>query len=352
MATHFHQLTVKEVRKETADCIAIVFGIPPQLQEIFSFTQGQNVTLKAMIAGEELRRSYSICSSPHDNELIIAIKKVSDGKFSSWAHLHLTKGSLVEVLPPTGKFFTALDAAHKKNYIAFCAGSGITPVLSLIKTTLITEPNSSFTLVYGNKDRASVIFKEQLETLKNKFINRFSVHYILSREKTETPLNEGKIDAVKCDLIFKHLVALASCHEFFLCGPEAMIFCVRDYLLEKGADKKNIHFELFTVPGEKKAAGNSMPLTKQLAIEGKQSSITIKLDGIAFDFNLPYGGEAILDAALRLGADLPFACKGGVCATCRAKLVNGEVYMDKQLCTGTGRNRQWLYTDLPKPSTQ
>ena len=328
MATHFHQLAVKEVYRETADCIAVVFDIPPDLQETFAFTQGQNITVKAMVDGEELRRSYSICSSPLENKLRIAVKNVAGGKFSSWANQYLTKGSLMDVLPPTGKFFTLLNAGNKKNYMAFAAGSGITPVLSIIKATLATETGSRFTLVYGNKDRASIIFKEELEALKNKFINRLAVHYILSREKTDAPLNEGRIDAAKCAIIFQHLVDLKSCDAFFLCGPEAMIFCVKDYLLEKGIEKNKVHFELFNVPGEKKAGNESLKAEEKIVFEGKQSNVSIKLDGIAFNFNLSYNGAAILDAALKLGADLPFACKGGVCATCRAKLLTGNVYMD------------------------
>jgi len=328
VATHFHQLQVKDIRRETASCISVAFDIPLPLKTTFAFTQGQNITIKTLIDGEELRRSYSICSSPLEDELRIAVKKVPAGKFSSWANLHLEKGSLLAVLPPTGKFFTALDAGNKKNYMAFAAGSGITPLLSIIKTTLATEPGSSFTLIYGNKNRASIIFKEELEALKNKFINRFSVHHILSREKTETPLNQGRIDAVKCSSIFQHLIDIKSCDEFFLCGPEAMIFCVKDYLEQKGIERNKIHFELFTVPGQNRSAVLSQAPEMKNVFEGKLSNVTIKLDGIAFDFDLPYDGEAILDAALKLGADLPFACKGGVCATCRAKLVAGQVSMD------------------------
>jgi ring-1,2-phenylacetyl-CoA epoxidase subunit PaaE len=328
VATHFHQLEVNDIRKETPDCISVSFSIPTHLQTIFAFSQGQNITVKINIDGEELRRSYSICSSPLDNELRIAVKKAAHGKFSSWAMSHLKKGILLDVLPPAGKFYTVLNAANKKNYIAFAAGSGITPLLYIIKTTLVTEPESHFTLVYGNKDRASIIFKEELEALKNKFINRFSVHHILSREKAETLLSQGRIDAEKCDTIFKYLTDIKNCNEFFLCGPEAMIFCVKNYLEDKGIEKDKIHFELFTVPGGKKSEAGSKQPGMENTFQGKLSTVTIKLDGISFDFDLPYSGKAILDAALSLGADLPFACKGGVCSTCRAKLLTGEVMMD------------------------
>lgn len=327
MATHFHQLEVSDIRTETAGCISIAFCIPAQLKDTFLFTQGQNITIKAVINGEELRRSYSICSSPLDNELRIAVKRVSNGKFSTWANTLLKKGSPVWVMPPTGKFYTTLHTSNKKNYLAFAAGSGITPLLSIIKTTLLTETESCFTLVYGNKNRSSIIFREELEALKNRFLRRFSLHHILSREKTDSPLNQGRIDAAKCATIFQHLVDIKNCDEFFLCGPAEMIFTVRDFLQQRGIQKNKIHFELFTVPGQQEVQPTAADQENNRA-SGKTSKVTIKLDGISFHLDLPYHGETILNAALALGADLPFACRGGVCATCRAKLVTGQVHMD------------------------
>lgn len=329
MATHFHTLTVAAVHKETPECISVVFQVPEALQELYNFKQGQNITLKIILNGEEVRRSYSICSSPFDKELRVAIKAVETGRFSSWANNQLKKGDLVEVLPPTGRFFTELHPAHKKHYLAFAAGSGITPILSIIKTTLATEPQSRFTLIYGNRNRASIIFKEQLEALKNRYMERFTLHHILSREKTDAPLNHGRIDPEKCRQLEK-LIHFAQMDEIFLCGPETMIFSVKNWLEEKGLEKKKIHFELFTTP----ATGGQQPAFKPQAADlipqtaGKKSRVTVKLDGIAFDFDLGFDGQPILDAALQQGADLPFACKGGVCATCRAKLVEGEVEMD------------------------
>ncbi|MEP7278680.1 MAG: 1,2-phenylacetyl-CoA epoxidase subunit PaaE [Bacteroidota bacterium] len=328
MATHFHQLEVKDIRKETASCISVSFIIPPHLQTIFSFTQGQNLTIKTSIAGTVLRRSYSICSSPLDHELRIAIKKVPGGQFSAWAHTHLRPGVLLDVLPPSGGFFTPLQVHHKKNYLAFAAGSGITPVLSIIKTTLVTEPDSRFILVYGNKNRASIIFKDALDDLKNRYMDRFSVHHVLSREKTGSSLNSGRIDEEKCERIFAGLVDIHSCDEIFLCGPAAMIFSLQDFLLKKGVDKKRIHFELFTTPGSNPTTATT-PLTSLAApAETEMARVTVQSDGLSFEFDLSYEGDTILNAALQLGADLPFACKGGVCASCRAKLVNGQVSMD------------------------
>lgn len=326
VATHFHQLSIADIRKETADCVSIAFTIPKELAEAYLFKQGQNVTLRTFMNGEELRRSYSICSSPLDKELRVAIKKADFGKFSTWANHQLKKGDVMEVMPPTGRFYTELHSSHKKRYIAFAAGSGITPVLSLIKTTLATEPGSSFTLIYGNRNRASIIFKDQLEGLKNKYMSRFTLHHILSREKTDADINYGRINAEKCEQLTEKLVNLNSADELFICGPEEMIFSVRDWLQQKGIDKKKIHFELFTTPGQKSDVRSLKSDVKKS--DGKTSKITVKLDGIAFDFELTADGDPILDAALKQGADLPFACKGGVCATCKARLLEGKVEMD------------------------
>jgi ring-1,2-phenylacetyl-CoA epoxidase subunit PaaE len=237
----------------------------------------------------------------------------------------LQKDQLLDVMPPLGKFFTPLDPVQKKNYVAFVAGSGITPVLSLIKTTLQTELQSSFTLVYGNRNRHSIIFKEELEALKNLYMERFRVIYILSREKTDAPINFGRLDAEKCAVLCSKTIDPATTDEFFICGPEEMIFSVKEQLLHLGVDEKKIHFELFTTPGNHQSA----VVYREAAVKTEmKSKITVKLDGISFDFDLGFEGDAILDAALKQGADLPYACKGGVCCTCRAKLIEGEVDMD------------------------
>ena len=256
MSIHFHKLKVKEIRRETADCVSIRFEIPPELKDSFLFQHGQNLTIKKKINGEEARRSYSICSSPFENELRVAVKKVDGGAFSTFANESLKAGDELDVLPPTGKFNTRLNSKNKKKYLAFAAGSGITPVISIIKTTLQTEPNSSFTLVYGNRSRSSIIFFEELEGIKNKYINRFNLIHILSRERTDIPVNYGRINIEKLAELSR-ILNYSSFDEIFICGPETMIFSVKEYLEQKDIDKRNIHYELFTTPGQKKHPSTS-----------------------------------------------------------------------------------------------
>lgn len=323
---HFHSLRVQKLEKETEDCVSLTFEIPEALQEAFRFRQGQTLTLRKNLGGEDLRRNYSICSSPLENKLQIAVKKMEGGVFSTYANEVLKAGDYLDVLPPTGKFYTELDPRQKKNYVAFAAGSGITPILSIIKTTLQTEPQSRFTLVFGNRTKTSIIFKEALEALKDKYLDRFRIYYLLSREKSDTEIFYGRIDTPKLDLFFEKLINLGQTDEFFICGPEEMIFCVRGYLEGKGVPREKVHFELFTVPGQQTAAVIHHEDSK--AEKGPISQVGVRLDGILFEFELGQEDESILDAALRQGADLPYACKGGVCTTCKALLTEGEVTMD------------------------
>jgi ring-1,2-phenylacetyl-CoA epoxidase subunit PaaE len=326
MSIHFYPLRIKKINKETDQCVSVEFEIPESLSNSFQFKQGQSLTMRTNLSGEEVRRTYSLCSSPLDKKWKVAIKKVEGGLFSSFANENLKEGDELDVMEPVGKFYTELDTSNKKNYLAFAAGSGITPVISIIKTTLRTEPQSNFTLVYGNRSRSSIIFFEELEGLKNKFIDRFSFINILSRERTETPLNFGRIDIGKLTELEK-LIDYKKTDEIFICGPEEMIFCVKNFLEQKDISEKKIHFELFTTSGQKKKSGvgSQEPGVK----EGPQSKITVKVDGRSFDFDLSLNSDTtILDAALKEGADLPFACKGGMCCTCKAKLTDGEVEMD------------------------
>ena len=323
MLLHFHALTIQNIQQETKDCVSISFNIPAHLKEQFVYVQGQSLTLKTMIDGVDVRRSYSLCSSPLNNEYRIAVKQVDGGVFSTFANTKLKVGSTIDVMPPIGKFFTALNKNNQKNYVAFAAGSGITPILSIIETTLLTEPHSQFTLVYGNKNVSSIIFKEALEALKNKFLQRFQLTHILSRERTDAAINYGRIDTQKLEQL-NGLINYATTDEFFICGPEEMIFCVKNFLIAQQIDSKKIHFELFAAAAPKKTNNHTTINTDTTA----KSKISITVDGRSFDFNLPYSGTNILDAALQQGADLPYACKGGVCCTCKAKLLEGQVQMD------------------------
>jgi ring-1,2-phenylacetyl-CoA epoxidase subunit PaaE len=282
------------------------------------------------MGGEEVRRSYSICSSPLESELRIAIKKVPGGVFSTWANEQLAPGHQMEVLPPSGRFITELQPGNRKHYLALAAGSGITPVLSHLKTTLGVEPESHFTLVYGNRNRLSIVFREELEALKNRYIGRFSLYHILSREEMDIPLYQGRIDVAKCAELCRRLIDLRSVDEVFLCGPEQMIFSVKDWLEGQGVERKKIHFELFhTLDGSATVQRREVTAGRPAARRDQVSQVTVRLDGMSHSFDLPFEGSSVLEAALMEGVDLPFACKGGVCSTCRAKLIEGKVEMDQ-----------------------
>jgi ring-1,2-phenylacetyl-CoA epoxidase subunit PaaE len=320
MALHFHRLQIKHINTETADCISICFDVPDHLQQVFAFTQGQNLTLRTVINDEEVRRTYSICTAPYENALTIAIKKVPGGHFSQFAHQHLKSGMWLDVMEPSGKFYIPLNSQQTKRYMAFAAGSGITPILSIIKTTLHTEPESQFTLVYGNQNPQTVIFLEELEALKNKYLHRFHLLHVFSRAQAEVPLSSGRINEEKLSLI-NRTTPLNSINEFFICGPEAMIFCVKNFLEHWGIAKQQIHFELFT------STSKPHPTNETADPVDSPYSITIKADGRMLLLN---NGQqtTVLDAALQAGLDLPFACKAGVCCTCKARLTKGEVKMD------------------------
>lgn len=323
MSTHFEKVRIKEVRRETDDCVSILLDIPENLKDKFSYLPGQHITLRTKVNNEDVRRSYSLCSSPLHNEWRIAVKKIDGGIFSMFANHTLEAGDEIELMPPVGHFVLP-HTNNAKHYVCFAAGSGITPVLSIIKTGLINQPNSRFTLIYGNRSTKSIIFKEEIEALKNKFMQRFQLIHILSREHTEAPLNEGRINADKCEQIFKHVVYLDA-DNFFICGPEEMIFSIKNWLLSKCIEAKKIHFELFNTENTNKA---KKKINIVAASSDKVSHITIRLDGRSFDFDLAFNSTSILDAALQQGADLPYACKGGVCTTCKAKLIEGKVNMD------------------------
>lgn len=318
----FYNLTVKAVKRETPEAVSVSFEVPENLKEIFDYTQGQYLTFKKTFDGEEIRRSYSLSSSPAvDQELRVAIKKIEGGKFSTWANEDLKPGDVLESMAPMGNFFTELQKFQKKNYVFFAAGSGITPILSIIKTTLAKEEYSTCTLIYGNKNAETTIYKSELDQLQAEHVERLIVHYVTSREQQADPMHNGRISPEKCDELLTLSSGLYSASEYFLCGPEAMIKDVSAHLENKGVDKDKIHFELFTTPVSdgKKSEDNSAEITSQ---------VTVIMDDEEFDFELSSKGDTILDASVDAGVDAPFSCKGAVCCTCKAKVVEGSARME------------------------
>lgn len=319
----FYHLQVSDVRRLTPDCVELSFEIPQDKKELFQFSPGQYLTLKAFIGGEDIRRSYSICSSPHENRMSVAIKKIPEGRFSGYANHQLKKGDYLDVMPPAGQF--VMDTGIKKNYVFFAAGSGITPIISQIKHLLFHGMADRVVLIFGNKNFGSIIFREEIENLKDKYLQNFSVHHIFSREKIGTPLHHGRIDKMKCDDITKRLLDINDVHEYYICGPNDMIFSIRESLESMGVEPSRIKFELFNTEGLKKTLVR--PEVREEYID-KASDISIKMDGDIFEFSLDYAGQNLLDAAIENGADLPYSCKGGVCCTCKARVLQGKVEMD------------------------
>ena len=324
----FHPLTISDIRKETDNAVCLTFDVPADLSETYRFTQGQYLTLKAEIDGTEVRRSYSICSGVDDGTLRVAVKKIEGGIFSTFINEKLDKGDVIEVMPPAGTFFTPLHKDNERNYLCIAAGSGITPILSIIKTIMKREPASRVTLLYGNQRVATMMFKEELGAIKSRYLSRFQWINILSRERQDIEILNGRINNRKGAELIQHLLDLHSVDEFFLCGPEAMISEVSRGLRAEGIDERKIHYELFAASAEAAAARVAKHHERALKMAGMVAQVSVNADGRQTRFELTADGQNILDGALDNGVDLPFACKGGVCATCKAKLLEGEVDMD------------------------
>ena len=320
----FYALPVSQVSSETRDTIAVTFAVPPEWKESFRFQPGQHVTLRAHVGADDVRRSYSICSAVQDGTLRVAIKKTPGGVFSTWAHDSLKAGATLDVMPPMGHFNVPLSKANRKHYLAFAAGSGITPILSIIKSTLFAEPHSRFTLFYGNRASSTVIFKDELTDLKDTYLERLNIAYVMSREQQDIDMFNGRISREKCAQFLQHWITLGDIDVAFICGPEQMMHGVSEALQEGGMAKQNIKVELFAA---------SIPKHEHIArptdrAAPQETEVTVILDGNHTTFTMARDQESILDAGLRQGIDMRYSCKGGVCSTCRCKVLDGKVDMD------------------------
>jgi ring-1,2-phenylacetyl-CoA epoxidase subunit PaaE len=312
----FHKVHIQEIRPETADAVSVVFKIPENLKADFKFTAGQYVTLQTAINGEVIRRAYSICATPESGEIRVAIKKVAEGVFSTYATTELKVGDAIEITAPEGRFLLSPDA--NKNYIGFAAGSGITPILSMLKSVLQTETTATFTLVYGNKSAADTIFYTELNQLKETYLGRFKLHYIFSRENVKNSLR-GRIDGNVTNYFVKNMYKETSFDAAYLCGPEEMIKDVSNTLEKNNIAKENIHFELFVVATDEE---------KVAQVKEGTTEITVLLDDEVTTFTMSQTDD-ILAANLRNNIDAPYSCQGGVCSSCLARVTEGKAVMVK-----------------------
>jgi ring-1,2-phenylacetyl-CoA epoxidase subunit PaaE len=320
----FHRLSIARVEPETRDAVAITFAVPDTLAESFRYAAGQHLTLRTDIGGQDVRRSYSICSGVEDGELRIAVKRNPGGVFSAWANERLKSGDTLDVLPPLGHFGMPLDPSHRKHYAAFAAGSGITPLLSIVKTTLAAEPNSRFTLFYGNRASSTVMFKEELAALKDIYLTRFNLVHVLSREAQDIELLHGRIDRAKAESLMARWLDLDRIDAVFVCGPDGMMQAVAEALKARGYPDSKVRIERFATSVPRHEHRPSKPVEPGHS----ECEVTVVLEGVTRTFTLEKGKENILEAGLRNGIELPYSCKSGVCSTCRAKLTAGEVDMD------------------------
>jgi ring-1,2-phenylacetyl-CoA epoxidase subunit PaaE len=320
----FHDLTVTDVHKTIRDAVVVTLQPVNGAAEKFDFTQGQYLTFRREFEGEELRRSYSICAGKDDGVLKVGIKRVDGGAFSTWANEELAVGDTLQAMPPMGGFFTALDAEADKQYLGFAGGSGVTPVLSILKTTLAREPKSRFTLVYANRGVNSIMFREELEDLKNLYMGRLNIIHILESDAQDIDLFTGLVTQEKCGELFKHWIDIESVDTAFICGPEPMMLGIAAALRDHGLDDSQIKFELFASaqPGRAKRK----VVSGDAASSANQTKAAITMDGSTQTITMPKD-LSILDAALENAMDAPYACKAGVCSTCRCKVIEGEVEM-------------------------
>lgn len=323
MTAHFHALRVAEIVPETAEANSIRFEIPPELRDIFRFRAGQHLTLKADIGGEEVRRNYSLCTAPEAEDWMVTVKRIAGGVFSNWVGDHLKPGDTLDVMPPHGSFTCDFDPQRSRRYAAFAGGSGITPIISLVRTALKREPRSRFTLFYGNRDSSSVIFLDALAELKDRYLSRFELYHFLAEEEGDVELFNGMLDKATCDDAIEHFVGDPhSVDEWFICGPGPMMDAAEAALLERGVAKDRIHIERFTADRPPEAVAREIA---DLQTRAAGATVAVTLDGRTRKVAFTEGN--ILDSARAAGLPAPFACKAGVCATCRARVTSGKVEM-------------------------
>jgi len=323
MAEHFHALRVVEIVPETSEANSIRFEVPPDLRQRFAFRAGQHLTLRATLGGEEVRRNYSLCTAPAEGDWMVTVKRIGGGLFSNWVGDALKAGDTVEVMPPHGSFTTEFDPGRARHLVGIAGGSGITPVMSLIRTLLSEEPQSRFTLLYGNRDSSSVIFLEALAGLKDKHLGRLEIYHFLDAEEQDIALFNGMLDRARCEEAIALLVPdAAEVDGWFICGPGPMMDAAEGALLDRGVPKERIHIERFTAD---RPAGSVVREIEQLQSQAEGVSVAVTLDGRTR--RVPFTAGNILDSARAAGLPAPFACKAGVCATCRAKVTRGKVEM-------------------------
>ena len=326
MSTHFHSLRIKSITPDTDEAVIVSFDVPAALQNNFQFTQGQHLTLRTQLNGKEERRSYSICSGVDDGELRIGVRQVTGGVMSSWINQSLKTDDSIDVLPPEGRFFVPIDASQARHYLGIAGGSGITPILAIMKTVLAREPLSRFTLIYGNRRQSSTMFKEELEDLKNRYLTRLTLHTVFSQEHMDSPLNSGRLTQAKLGEFLGSLIKPQNLNHIFVCGPHGFNDEADAALLAAGVPAEHIHIERFGVPVD--ATGVKLKPTVQMG-DAPQAMIQIIRDGLSreIEFRTEHGN--VLDAAAAAGLEVPYSCKSGVCCTCRAKLMEGKVRMDR-----------------------
>ena len=336
MSAGFHRLRIAELVQETVDARSIRFDLPAELAETFRFRAGQHLTLRAEIDGEDVRRNYSLCVAPSEGQLKVTVKRIAGGRFSSWAADALNEGDTLEVMPPHGSFTHEFRPGAANHYVGFAGGSGITPVLSLLKTALIEEPQSRFTLFYGNRDSSSVIFLEELSGLKNRFMGRLQIHHFLAEEMEDIDLFNGMLDRAKCGEILGTLVDPAEVAAFFICGPGPMMDAAEEALCDSSVPRHKIHIERFTADRPPEAMARELA---ELSTKAAGTTMSVTLDGRTR--RVEFTQANILDSARVAGLPAPFACKAGVCATCRARVTSGKVEMaaryglsDEELAAG------------------